>query len=100
MGSTERMQPPAVRERAPNERERHAGWALPEPRFHRQRHPQHVGTGATGVLTQPIKRSPACKTYQAETITFRMDPKRLNSIRSKHDPVSTKRATHDVCRCN
>jgi hypothetical protein len=37
-------------ERAADERERHAGGALPEPRFHRQRHPQYVGAGEGSIL--------------------------------------------------
>ena len=55
MGSTERIQSPAVRERAPNERERHSGRTLPESRFHRQRHPEHVGAGKTGILSRPLE---------------------------------------------
>ena len=51
LGSAERIQSSAVCPGPANERKWHSGGALPESRFHRQRHPQHVGAGEAGVLT-------------------------------------------------
>jgi serine/threonine protein kinase len=44
------IQSSAVHPGSADERSRHSGRALPESRFHRQRHPQHVGAGEGGVL--------------------------------------------------
>ena len=54
LGSAERIQSPPVCAGAANERYRHTGGALPESRFHRQRHPQHVGAGETGILSRQL----------------------------------------------
>jgi len=50
LGSAERLKSSAVRQRAPNEREQHTGRLVSQSRFHRQRHPQHVGAGDGRVL--------------------------------------------------
>ena len=56
LGSIERLQSPPVRPGPSNERYRHTGGPIPEPRFHRQRHPQYVGAGEGGVLERRYRK--------------------------------------------
>src|SRR5262249_45412030 len=55
MGSLQCAEPSAVHANTQPEPANRAAWAVPESRFHRQRHPQHVGADQDDFLIRCLK---------------------------------------------
>src|SRR5215831_10387255 len=78
MGSLQCAEPSAVHANTQPEPANCAAWAFPESRFHRQRHPQHVGAVEGCVLG-------LCRSQASRVVTLARSQGAQKLRRRKHD---------------